>query len=70
MHCMFDIVGNRTSLLIEAMDAASEISVDWTCEYNRCEPLEDALLGGLGDLGREVAVRVRLESEGPDGTGG
>ena len=36
----YDKVGNRTSLLIEAVDAATEISVDWTYEYNTLNQLK------------------------------
>ena len=30
----YDKVGNRTSLSIEAVDAATEISMDWRFEYD------------------------------------
>ncbi|MCB9784156.1 MAG: hypothetical protein H6751_14425 [Candidatus Omnitrophica bacterium] len=35
-----DKVGNRTSLSIEAVDATTEISVDWTYEYNTLNQLK------------------------------
>lgn len=53
---------------MQECDVPPEIMVSSRMEH--AEPVEEALHGGLGELGREVAGRVRLESDGPDGTGG
>ncbi|MCB9768580.1 MAG: hypothetical protein H6752_10320 [Candidatus Omnitrophica bacterium] len=54
----YDKVGNRTSLSIEAVDATTEISVDWTYEYNTLNQLKKRYTGASwsGRTGMSVGL--------------